>query len=183
MTVTTTRHELEGGSRATGDDLLVWILSWSELAAFGALLSAFVAVSWIHPEEVAAGRANLHHLIPIVNTVVLLTSGWFAAVADSQTTVLRRRIALLGASAGGMLFVALKIHEYSLEGATLLADDTFSTLYMLMTGFHLAHVLFGSLVLALLVRYPSRQNVYMMTTLWHVIDIVWLVMFPVVYFL
>jgi nitric oxide reductase NorE protein len=82
-----------------------------------------------------------------------------------------------------MLFVALKIHEYSLEGATLLADDTFSTLYVLMTGFHLAHVLFGSLVLALLVRYPSRQNVHMMTTLWHVIDIVWLVMFPVVYFL
>ncbi len=165
----------------TSDDLLVWILAWSELAAFGALLIAFVVVSWIHPEKVAAGRARMTLVIPAVNTAVLLLSGWAAATAATSSALIKPRIALSLASAGGLLFVALKLYEYSLEGASLLSDDAFSTLYILMTGFHLVHVLFGSLVLALLARYPSPQNIHLMTTLWHVIDIVWLVMFPIVY--
>lgn len=177
----TTKAEFEGASPTEGDDLLVWILSWSELAAFGALLTAFVVVTWLHPEEVAAGRTKLDITIPTANTLVLLTSGWLAAIAASQRPLLRQRLALLGAAIGGLLFVALKLYEYSLEGATLLSDDAFLTVYVLTTGFHLAHVLFGSLVLALLARYPSPQNIRMMTTLWHVIDIIWLVMFPVVY--
>ncbi|MDM9623424.1 NorE accessory protein for nitric oxide reductase [Rhizobium sp. AC44/96] len=164
-----------------GDDLLVWILAWSELAAFGALLIAFVVVSWLHPEEVAAGRARMTLVVPAVNTAVLLLSGWAAAIAATPLPLIKRRIALGAASAGGLLFVALKLYEYSLEGASLLSDDAISTLYVLMTGFHLVHVLFGSLVLALLARFPSPQNVHLMTTLWHVIDIVWLVMFPIVY--
>ncbi|WP_160012522.1 cytochrome c oxidase subunit 3 [Rhizobium sp. 18055] len=163
------------------DDLLVWILAWSELAAFGALLVAFVVVSWLHPEEVAAGRARMTLVVPAFNTAILLLSGWAAAVAATPVPLPKRRIALCAASAGGLLFVALKLYEYSLEGASLLSDDAFSTLYILMTGFHLVHVLFGSLVLALLARFPSPQNVHLMTTLWHVIDIVWLVMFPIVY--
>ncbi|NKL02963.1 cytochrome c oxidase subunit 3 family protein [Rhizobium leguminosarum bv. viciae] len=178
MPIVTEASEVEEG---TSDELLVWILAWSELAAFGALLIAFVVVSWLHPGDVAAGRARLHLILPTVNTAVLLVSGWFAAIAATQVTAFRQRLALCAAAAGGLLFVALKLYEYGAEGASLLSDDAFSTLYILMTGFHLAHVLFGSLVLALLVRFPDPQNIHLMTTLWHVIDIVWLVMFPIVY--
>lgn len=165
----------------TTDDLLVWILAWSELAAFGVLLVAFVIVCWLHPEEVAAGRVRMTLVVPAFNTAILLLSGWAAAVAVTPISPTRQRIALGAASAGGLLFVVLKLYEYGLEGASLLSDDAFSTLYILMTGFHLVHVLFGSLVLALLARFPSPQNVHLMTTIWHVIDIVWLVMFPIVY--
>jgi len=31
-------------------------------------------------------------------------------------------------------------------------------------------------------RRPSRSNIVMLTNVWHVIDIVWLVMFPLIYF-
>ncbi|KWV60245.1 NorE accessory protein for nitric oxide reductase [Rhizobium altiplani] len=179
MTSTTSDDLAEPGS----GDLLVWILAWSELAAFGALLAAFVIASWISPEDFLAGRARLDTTIPIANTVVLLASGWFAAMAARQTRLLGRRLLLLAAAAGGFLFTALKVHEYGQEGASLLSNDAFSTLYVLITGFHLAHVLFGSCVLALIARFPSRENVHLMTTLWHVIDIVWLVMFPLVYLL
>ena len=165
------------------DDLLVWILAWSELVAFAALLTGFVVASWFQPEVFAAGKARLHHDIALANTVILLVSGWFAALAPRSGSVGRQRLAVLAAATGGILFVAVKLYEYRAEGASQLAVDVFSQLYVLITGFHLAHVLFGALVLALTARFPSPENIHLMTTLWHVIDIVWLVMFPVIYLL
>ena len=166
---------------AQGGDLLVWILAWSELAAFGALLAAYAMVSWLHPAEASELRGRLHLLVPILNTGVLLGSGWMAAMATCQATVAGRRWALLGAAGGGMAFVVLKMVEYRMEGAALLTDQALPTLYILITGFHLAHVAFGAGVLALLARFPNPQNIHLMTTLWHVIDVVWLIMLPVIY--
>ena len=58
---------------------------------------------------------------------------------------------------------------------------TLAELYFLVTGFHLLHVVFGTGILLLVAWRPSRANVVMIATLWHVIDLVWLVMFPIVY--
>ena len=174
-------------SRETRDtdsgDLLVWILAWSELVAFGALLAAFVVASALQPETFAAGKARLHHILPVVNTIVLLASGWFAARAAEQSAVSGRRLMLLVAALGGVVFAGLKCLEYVFEGASLLSGDPFSQLYLLITGFHLTHVAFGSMILVLVAVFPTRENIHLITTLWHVIDIVWLVMFPVIYLL
>ncbi|XAZ20005.1 cytochrome c oxidase subunit 3 (plasmid) [Sinorhizobium sp. B11] len=174
-------------SRETRDtdngDLLVWILAWSELVAFGALLTAFVVASVLHPETFAAGKARLDHALPIANTIVLLASGWLAAKAAEQGAISRRRLMLLAAALGGVVFGGLKGLEYAFEGASLLSGDPFSQLYLLITGFHLTHVAFGSMILVLVAIFPTRENVHLITTLWHVIDIVWLVMFPVIYLL
>jgi nitric oxide reductase NorE protein len=166
----------------SGDDLLTWILAWSELVVFAALLTSFVVASWLQPGEFAAGKARLHPILPVINTTVLLASGWFAAAAANQSGR-QQRLGLLASSFGGLVFLSLKVCEYWLEGASLVATDVFAQLYILLTGFHLAHVAFGSLMLLLVAKFPSRQNVHLITTLWHVIDIVWLVMFPVVYLL
>lgn len=179
--MTTTATSQPAGNVADTDegDLLVWILAWSELVAFGALLAAFVAAGWLHPADFEAGRAHLHQGIPVLNTIVLLTSGWLAASAASPTS--RSRLQLLGAAAGGLLFVVIKLYEYQVEGISIVATDTFTQLYLLLTGFHLAHVFFGSLILTIVACFPNRQNAHLISTLWHVIDIVWLVMLPVVY--
>src|SRR6188768_974901 len=34
-----------------GGDLVLWILVWSELVAFGALLAGFMVMSYLHPES------------------------------------------------------------------------------------------------------------------------------------
>jgi len=183
MTSTDVAPETESETASGGGDVLVWILAWSELAAFGALLAGYVVASWMHPDEFAEGKATLHPAIALANTIILLTSGWLAVKAAKCAHQRSQRLTLVAAAGGGLLFVALKLYEYSLEGISLLAIDAFSQLYLLITGFHLAHVLFGSLLLVLLARFPSPQNIHLMTTLWHVIDIVWLVMFPVVYLL
>jgi len=114
---------------------------------------------------------------------VLLASGWQAASAARSTSVSRRRLSLLLAAALGFVFVALKIVEY--QGEIRFAGDAtfnaFFELYFLITGFHLAHVVFLGLAMALVARRAEPSNVALVTTVWHVIDIVWLVIFPVIY--
>ncbi|MBC2775972.1 cytochrome c oxidase subunit 3 family protein, partial [Rhizobium sp. AQ_MP] len=64
------------------------------------------------------------------------------------------------------------------QDATL---DTFFELYFIITGFHLLHVFFGAIALLLVAWRPARENLVLIATLWHVIDLVWLVIFPILY--
>ncbi|WP_139975658.1 cytochrome c oxidase subunit 3 family protein [Ochrobactrum sp. CGA5] len=169
--------------RAEGD-LLLWILVWSELAAFAILLIAFIVMSVINVEGVAQMRAHLSPGFAATNTVVLLMSGWQAAIAvRMRHNVNRARRPLLYATFFGLVFVAIKLIEYSheIQFASDESAGSFFELYFLLTGFHLMHVAFGSVVLALVAWRPSPANILLITTLWHAIDLVWLVMFPVLY--
>lgn len=162
-------------------DLLLWILVWSELAAFGVLLAAFLIRSLLQPEAFMLARGQLSPGLAALNTMILLTSGWQAAVAARDAE--KARWPLVFAALGGFGFVAVKLHEYAGEmgftgGA---AVSSFFELYVLITGFHLLHVAFGALVLLAVALRPSRANVHLITTLWHVIDLIWIVMFPVLY--
>ena len=168
-----------------GGDLLLWVLVFSELAAFGILLGGFLVMSVLHPESFGAAKLHLSARIAGFNTVVLLASGWQAALAArAGASAMQQRIALLVAAALGFVFVGLKFFEYSTE-LTYAGDDTFAAffeLYFMITGFHLAHVAFVAGLFVLVARRPERSNIVMLTTIWHVIDIVWLVMFPLIYF-
>lgn len=166
------------------DEWLLWILVWSELVTFAILLIAFMIVSIINIEGVAQFRSHLSPGLAAANTVVLLLSGWQAAVAvRARHNINAVRRPLLFSALFGLVFVAVKLVEYSHELPLLDADATgmLLELYFLLTGFHLMHVLFGSIILALVAWRPSTSNVILITTLWHAIDLVWLVMFPVLY--
>lgn len=179
MAITATNSE----DRAE-DDLLLWILVWSELVAFAILLISFMLMSIVNVEGVAQLRAHLSPGLAATNTVVLLMSGWQAAVAvRRRNDVNQARRPILYAAFFGLVFVAIKLVEYSheIQFAGEEVAGSFFELYFLLTGFHLLHVLFGSVVLALVAWRPTRSNVLLITTLWHAIDLVWLVMFPVLY--
>ena len=121
-----------------------------------------------------------------MNTIVLITSGWLAALAvdaSMKSRRIRARALLAGAMALGFVFVAVKIAEY-VEKARVgigLETDTFFTLYFLLTGFHLLHVLLGIVILALVAMHDSLDNLKTGTAFWHVVDLVWVVMYPLIY--
>jgi nitric oxide reductase NorE protein len=164
-------------------DLVLWILVWSELAAFGVLLCGFMAMSLLHPESFSLAKLHLDGRLASINTLVLIASGWLAAEAARAPTERVRSMALISSAALGLVFAAIKFVEYQSE-LRFAGDATFSAffeLYFLITGFHLAHVIFLSLLMMLIARRPEPSNVILVTTVWHVIDIVWLVIFPVVY--
>ena len=165
-------------------DFLLWVLVWSELAAFGVLLVAFMVAGIVQAQAFDDARSHLNAPLAAVNTAVLLTSGWQAARASHLGIARgRARMALLFAALLGFVFVAIKLHEYG--GEIAYAGDAtygaFFELYFLLTGFHLMHVFFGALVMLLVSWRMERPNVLLITTLWHVFDLIWIVMFPIVY--
>lgn len=143
---TITDKDMAINTEEESGNLLLWILVWSELAAFGALTGAFIIAFALNPDAFAATRQHLQPQLAGLNTLILLASGWQAAVAASRHTALPgKRRALVVAGLLGFAFVGVKLHEYSTEIA--FASDpaygAFFELYFLLTGFHLLRRLRG----------------------------------------
>ncbi|HYG42199.1 MAG TPA: cytochrome c oxidase subunit 3 [Bordetella sp.] len=184
-----------GSSRRLPGDLAMWIFILTELAVFGILVLAFVVAQALRAEQFHAGRQVLDSSIGLALTLSLLTAGWLAALAVARVRQGRRGGSLLLCLALGVAscYVALKLNEYShLARLGLgLEHDTFFTLYWILTGFHFLHVLLGMLILAWL-AWRCRSGAYgpgrcagmeSGVLYWHMVDLVWVVLFPVVYLL
>lgn len=167
-------------------DPMIWVLIFSELAAFGLFLGAFVVARALHPAVFAAGQATLDAHLAGLNTIVLVTSGWAAARATAAARAGDRGRArgwLFGAMALGVLFIAVKLLEYAREivSGNGLETSPFFTLYFLLTGFHLLHVGLGIVILAVVSRGARAESVETGTAFWHMVDLLWIVMFPIIY--
>lgn len=165
---------------------LIWVLILSELAVFTAALTGFAVARLLDPPTFTAGARVLSPLAGALNTALLLTSGLVAAWgldAARRGDVRRTRMLLLGAATLGLGFVAIKIAEYAhkAELGYGIDSDAFFTLYFLVTGLHLAHVAFGVGVLGLVAAFPREDNVETGVAFWHMVDLIWVMVFPVFY--
>lgn len=165
---------------------MMWVLILTEIVTFGLILAAFAVTGAVEPEIFAAGRAQLDPVLGGVNTLVLITSGWLAALAVEHRVGGRRgtaRLLLAGAALLGCLFIILKIVEYAskIDAGVGMETSTFFTLYFLLTGFHLLHVVLGIIILAAVTRHDSLENLRTGTAFWHMVDLIWVVMYPLIY--
>lgn len=167
-------------------DPMIWVLIFSELAAFGLFLGACAVARAVNPAVFAAGQAVLDARLAALNMIVLVTSGWAAARAAAAARAQAARACrrwLLVAVALGATFVAIKLLEYATEIAAGAGFETssFFTLYFLLTGFHLLHVCLGMVILAVVWRRADPASVETGTSFWHMVDLVWIMMFPIIY--
>jgi nitric oxide reductase NorE protein len=169
-------------------ELLMWVLILSEIAVFGAGLLAFLAVRLTDPQGFAEAQSHLHRTGAAANTLVLVTSGWLAALATQAAGAGERRrlrLVLTAAIALGAVFLILKGTEYADLFAQGIGTEThaFYTFSFLLTGFHAAHVLAGMLLLTLVGWLGTPKAVETGAAFWHMVDLVWVLLFPVVYLL
>lgn len=169
-------------------ELMMWVLIVSELLVFGAALIACLAVRATDPAGFAADQARLDQTAAAVNTLVLVTSGLCAAAAVRAREGGQRRTArrwLLAAGSLGVVFLAVKAFEYASKAALGIGIETspFFTFYYLITGFHALHVVAGVGVLALVAWADSVRNMEAAVAFWHMVDLVWVMLFPIVYVL
>lgn len=206
MTGHSALHLVEPSSGAAGDDvppllprsrsplddlpgeLMMWVLIVSELLVFGAGLVAFLAVRLTDPAGFAEAQSHLHRTAAAVNTVVLVTSGWLAALATRAVAaglVGRVRSLLAAAAALGLVFLALKSTEYAdIWGAGIdFETHVFFTFHFLLTGFHAAHVVAGMILLGIVAVPATHRATEAGAAFWHMVDLVWVLLFPVVYLL
>jgi nitric oxide reductase NorE protein len=165
---------------------MMWVLILTEVVTFGLLLVTFTVTGAIQSDVFAAGRAQLDPILGSINTLVLITGGWLAALAVEARIAGHQgaaRLQLGGAMALGLVFIAIKVVEYAakIEVGIGLETDTFFTLYFLMTGFHLLHVVLGVIILGTVAFSDSPDNLKTGTAFWHMVDLVWVVMYPLVY--
>lgn len=169
-------------------DLMIWVLIVSELLVFGAGLAAFLGVRLTDPAGFAAAQDHLHRAAAGVNTVVLVTSGWLAALGAQAVEAGRKaraRLRLAGAATLGAAFLAIKGAEYAGAAAEGIGAEThpFFTFYYLITGFHAAHVAAGIVVIFLVAARARPREVEAGVAFWHMVDLVWVLVFPVIYLL
>jgi len=180
-------HDEQPRNQLPGE-LLMWVLILSEIAVFGAGLIAFLAVRLTDPVGFAEAQSHLHRTGAAANTLVLVTSGWLAALAvkAAEAGQLRRlRLLLAPAILLGAVFLILKGSEYADLFAQGIGTEThaFYTFSFLLTGFHAAHVLAGMVLLALVGWLGTPKAVETGAAFWHMVDLVWVLLFPVVYLL
>ncbi|AHL33764.1 cytochrome C oxidase [Pseudomonas brassicacearum] len=191
-----TSAETATPSRRLPGDLAMWFFILAELTVFALLLLAFAVAQALHPHVFNEGRHLLDRSTGLAMTLSLLTAGLFAALAQEQVRQDRPRrgalflcVALLLASG----YVAIKLTEYAhlLANGLGMEHDTFFTLYWILTAFHFLHVLLGMVILGWLAegcrrrRYDSQRcsGLESGVLYWHMVDLVWVLLFPLVYIL
>lgn len=188
MTTPIEQHRPAEGIDALPGDLMMWVLIVSELLVFGAGLAAFMAVRLTDPSGFAEAQTHLNATTAGINTVVLVTSGWLAALAvqaSEMANVLRTRLLLAAASVLGVVFLIIKGAEYADKAAQGIDFEThsFFLFYYMLTGFHAMHVIAGIVILALVSWKATPRNTEVGAAFWHMVDLVWVLLFPIMYLL
>ncbi|MGV0644028.1 cytochrome c oxidase subunit 3 [Mycolicibacterium sp. XJ2546] len=170
----------------------MWFFVIGDLMIFAVYFVAYMYYRGQDHAMFLASQAKLNYNIGMVNTVVLLTSSLFVALGTSAAragkTADAYRLFWL-ALAGGVLFPVLKAFEYIPEILAGLTPGTnlFFMFYYVMTGMHLCHVLLGLVILSFIVRQlrgPAQPRIILVetgATYWHMVDLLWLVLFALLY--
>ncbi|MGE2726994.1 cytochrome c oxidase subunit 3 [Mycolicibacterium pulveris] len=170
----------------------MWFFVIGDLIIFGVYFVVYMYYRGLNQELFLDSQAKLNYNIGAVNTVVLLTSSLFVALGTSAAragkTADAYRLFCL-ALAAGAAFPVLKAFEYIPEIIAGMTPGTnlFFMFYYVMTGMHLCHVFLGLAILYFVVRNlraPAEPRISLVetgATYWHMVDLLWLVLFALLY--
>lgn len=181
------------GPRLAGD-LAIWFFILAELLAFGVFFAAYAFTRANNIELFDAEQAALNRNAGALNTILLLTASYFVVRAvQAAEHRLSQSCArwLLAAIACGGGFLVVKMFEYAaaFEHNISLSSSPFHMFYLSLTFFHFMHVILGMVILVAMwngaraERYgPGDMNgLETGAAYWHMVDLVWLILFPLVY--
>ena len=173
--------------------MAMWVFIASECMFFGSLIATYLSY-----EGKSVVGPTPHEILNIpltsVSTFILLMSSLAMVLALEAVQSANRRGARLWLGAVvvlGGLFLAGQVYEFREfyhEGLTL-QQNLFGATFFVLTGFHGAHVTVGVIwMITLLVMSlrgglgPERSlDVEVAGLYWHFVDVVWIVIFTVVY--
>jgi cytochrome c oxidase subunit 3 len=190
-------HASAAGHHSEHPDLrlfgfIVFLISESML--FLGLFVAYLTFRAVATTWPPAGTPELELLLPGINTVILLSSSFVihqADVAIKQDDLSGARRWFLITMAMGATFLAGQLYEYNHLGFGIKSNLFASTFYVL-TGFHGLHVLVGILLMAGVLwrsrrpgHYSSQSHfgVEAAEVYWHFVDVIWVILFLLLYIL
>ncbi|WP_342616254.1 cytochrome c oxidase subunit 3 [Rhodoferax sp. GW822-FHT02A01] len=185
-----------GARTALPGDLAVWIFIFAELLVFAVLFLAYALARRSHIDLFNSEQALLDRQGGLINTLVLISSSYAVACAGAAIRANRVRACMLwlcGAWALGAVFLTLKAMEFSHDAAIgmQLSRNLFDMFYLSLTFFHFMHVLMAMVIVSVVIhntwlgRYSAASHVGVETasSYWHMVDLVWIILFVLVYVL
>ena len=189
-------HHTEQVKRGLTIGIALFIVS--ELMAFLSIFWAYFHSSLSPSVEIGGtwpplGIETLDPLaIPLLNTILLLSSGAFITYGHHALIQGDRKGAILGTFLTivlAIIFTSLQYYEYS-EAAFTISDSVFGSAFYCSTGLHGLHVIVGTIFI--LVGFIRIVNYHLSNThhlgyeasilYWHFVDVVWLFLFIAVYY-
>jgi cytochrome c oxidase subunit 3 len=200
-------QDLEQEARAA--HLGMWIFLSSEILLFAALFAIYASLHVRFREAFGFAIAHGDRILGTTNTAILITSSYAAASAVHAIRKGSGRLAagLLGLTfLGGVAFLIVKGTEYAghfregifpgghgayFEEHPIPGLSSFYTLYFVMTGLHGIHVIVGMSVLAWMAIRAARGKLappfihplVLGVLYWHLVDIIWIFLWPMFYLL
>ena len=188
-----TTDQLKTSTGIDNRKLLMWLFLASDCLLFGSLIAAYLL--YRGRSIVGPYPADLFDIpFTSVSAFILLMSSVtmvLALAAIQRGNVRNLRIWLFTTAILGTLFIAGQVFEFTEfnhEGLSL-STNLFGTTFFVLTGFHGAHVTVGVLILLSLFVVSMRGGIQQKDSLaielaglyWHFVDIVWIVIFTLVY--
>jgi len=173
--------------------ILIWIIIFLELITFGAALIVMAVFRNEEPIIFHNSRLELNTSIGMINTLLLITSGFFMAVSVmyfKKQNLNKSKLYLKLTMLGGILFLLLKSIEYyhKVEAGFTMGYNTFFSFYWMLTLFHVIHVIVGIIILLSVHRMFQKEkldsnldDIEASAAFWHMCDLIWLLLFPVIY--
>ncbi|MFC2090725.1 cytochrome c oxidase subunit 3 family protein [Bacteroidota bacterium] len=187
-----------------GSKMGMWLFIFTELLLFGGLFITYVVYRSMHTQAFHLASEELDVKIGTINTIILLISS--ATVAMSITAIQQKKKKLSMIFLGTTIVLALVflVNKYFEWGAKFehgifpgsefleqlgYGDILFFGLYFFMTGLHAFHIIIGMvLLIVIFFRIKSNKIVYDNFQLlengglyWHLVDLIWIFLFPLFY--
>jgi len=175
-------------------DFAIWIFIYAELLVFGIFFLSYAFARANNVELFNESQLLLNRTAGAINTLVLITSSYFvvrsvAAIRENKSKLCAHW--LLAAILMACVFVVIKLFEFYTkyqEGISL-STNTFYMFYLSLTFFHFMHVILGAVILtAVMLKarrggYSREEHTGVETggSYWHMVDLVWIILFPLVY--
>ena len=183
----------------------MWLFIFTELLLFGGLFMIYSVYRYLNPEAFQLAAHELNTFIGALNTVILLVSSMTIAMSTSalqqknkKLTVFLIIITLILA----VVFLINKYFEWGLKikhgiypGSSHLINDfsqgeiLFFALYFVMTGLHALHIIVGMIIMSVALVKVQKGTVNANRPVllenaglyWHLVDLIWIFLFPLFY--
>lgn len=182
----------------------MWLFLFTELILFGGMFILYSVYRYMHPDSFHVAAKELNTIVGTFNTAILLTSS--LTMALSITAIQRKQKALsiffqlitivlaLGFMVNKYFEWTAKFHHGIYPGSDILlskppGEILFFGLYYVMTGLHGLHVIIGVVLIGMMARLTFKgiitDTCYVKLEsaglYWHLVDIIWIFLFPLFY--
>jgi len=187
-----------------GAKIGMWLFLFTEIILFGGLFVLYSVYLHRYPEEFHLAGQELNVYFGTANTLVLLTSSFSMALSITALQKDNKKLCMILLTITMILACVFLVNKYFEWGAKIhhgiypdspallerpKGEIIFFGLYYIMTGLHGLHVLIGALIIFVVLVLVAKNKVTSSDFVaventglyWHLVDMVWIYLFPLFY--